>query len=382
MANVEIQGLSKKYGKRVGVEDVSLKIADKEFVAVFGPAGAGKTTTLNLIAGIVTPDQGNVRIADRDIGGLEPAERNVAMVFESYALYPQLTVFENMAFPLRSPRYGLPEDQVRERVVHYAKVMKIDHLIERPIQALSNGQRQRTALGRALVRQPDVFLLDEPLSHLDAKLRHSMRAELKEMRQQLGTTTIYVTHDYLEAMSLGDRIVILDHGRIQQVGTPDEVYFRPANTRVASLFGDPEINLTDVHLDPRADGALGLRMFGESATLPLTDELSATLRNGRRDYSSGQLKVGFRPADVELRPPDEPGAVRGTVYSFEPLGTKCVLTVKVADGSLVRALTTGRAKFDADERVGFSVNAHDLIFFEPDGGTYLTRSELTREEEA
>ena len=376
MANVEIQGLSKKYGKRVGVDDVSLKIADKEFVAVFGPAGAGKTTTLNLIAGIVTPDRGNVRIADRDIGGLEPAERNVAMVFESYALYPQLTVFENMAFPLRSPKYGLPEAQVRERVVHYAKVMKIDHLIERPIQALSNGQRQRTALGRALVRKPDVFLLDEPLSHLDAKLRHSMRAELKEMRQQLGTTTIYVTHDYLEAMSLGDRIVILDQGRIQQVGTPDEIYFRPANTRVASLFGDPEINLVDVHLGPGANGARGLKMFGGSATLPLTEDLSTTLRN----HGSDRLRVGFRPADVELRPADDPNAMQGSVYSFEPLGTKCVLTMTVADGSRVRALTTGRARFDADERVGFQLNAHDLIFFDLGSGGYLTRSELTREE--
>ena len=376
MANVEILGLSKKYGKRVGVDDVSLKIADKEFVAVFGPAGAGKTTTLNLIAGIVTPDKGNVRIADRDIGGLEPAERNVAMVFESYALYPQLTVFENMAFPLRSPKYGLPEDQVRERVIHYAKVMKIDHLIERPIQALSNGQRQRTALGRALVRKPDVFLLDEPLSHLDAKLRHSMRAELKEMRQQLGTTTIYVPHDYLEAMSLGDRIVILDQGRIQQVGTPDEVYFRPANRRVASLFGDPEINLVDARLESGPNGSLGLKLFGQGMGLSLPEELSAPLGN----LKSGHLLVGFRPADVELRPADDQEAMQGTVYSFEPLGTKCVLTLTVADGSRLRALTTGRAHFKADERVGFQINAHDLIFFDPDSGNYLTRSELTREE--
>ena len=376
MANVEIQGLSKNYGKRLGVEDVSLKIADKEFVAIFGPAGAGKTTTLNLIAGIVTPDKGNVRIGDRDIGGLEPAERNVAMVFESYALYPQLTVFENMAFPLRSPKYRLPEDQVRERVVHYAKVMKIDHLVDRPIQALSNGQRQRTALGRALVRKPDVFLLDEPLSHLDAKLRHSMRAELKEMRQQLGTTTIYVTHDYLEAMSLGDRIVILDHGRIQQVGTPDEVYFRPANTRVAGLFGDPEVNLVEGHLEPGTSGPLGLRVLGESVVISLTEELSSILRT----QNSDRIHVGIRPADIALHSPDDPGVMLGTVYSFEPLGTKCVLTLTVADGTKVRALTTGRARYRADERVGFMMNAHDLIFFDMNTGKYLTRSELTQEE--
>ena len=199
MASVELQGLTKFYNKRRGVENLSLDIHDKEFMAVFGPAGAGKTTTLNLVAGIVTPNSGTVKLGGRDIGGLEPADRNVAMVFESYALYPQFNVYDNMAFPLRSPKFKMSEDKIKERVTHHAKVMRIDHLLQRPIQALSNGQRQRTALGRALVRNPDVFLLDEPLSHLDAKLRHSMRAELKEMRTQLGTTTIYVTHDYLEA---------------------------------------------------------------------------------------------------------------------------------------------------------------------------------------
>ncbi len=376
MANVEIQSLSKKYGKRTGVDDISLKIADQEFITVFGPAGAGKTTTLSLIAGIVTPDQGNVLIADRDVGGLEPAERNVAMVFESYALYPQLTVFDNMAFPLRSPKYRLPEEKVREQVVHYAKVMKIDHLIERPIQALSNGQRQRTALGRALVRKPDVFLLDEPLSHLDAKLRHSMRAELKEMRQQLGTTTIYVTHDYLEAMSLGDRVVILDLGRILQVGTPDEVYFRPATTRVASLFGDPEINLVDAAVGSLPNGSVGLKMFGGGVVIPVSPEMSPKLRG----LGSPSLRIGFRPADVELRPADDPQTMPGVVYSFEPLGTKCVLTLTVADGSRVRALTTGRAQFSADERVGFQIHLRDLIFFDPGSGVYLTRSDLSREE--
>ncbi len=248
MASVELKGLTKWYGKRRGVEDLSLNIADKEFVAIFGPAGAGKTTTLNLIAGIVTPNRGSVKIAGRDIDGLEPADRNVAMVFESYALYPQLSVFDNMAFPLRSPKFKLPEDQVKERVTQYARVMKIDHLVDRQITALSNGQRQRVALGRALVRKPDIFLLDEPLSHLDAKLRHSMRAELKEMRSQLGTTTLYVTHDYLEAMSLADRILVINEGRTQQIGTPKEIYFRPASTLVAHLFGDPDVNLVDATL--------------------------------------------------------------------------------------------------------------------------------------
>src|ERR1700730_4502000 len=321
MASVDIQGLTKWYGKRRGVEDLSLNIADKEFVAMFGPAGAGKTTTLNLIAGIVTPNRGTVRIGGRDIDGLEPAERNVAMVFESYALYPQLSRFDSMAFPLRSPKFRIPEDQVKERVTQYAKVMKIDHLLGRQITALSNGQRQRTALGRALVRNPDIFLLDEPLSHLDAKLRHSMRAELKEMRSQLGTTTVYVTHDYLEAMSLGDRIAVINQGRIQQVGTPDDIYFRPANTTVAKLFGDPEINLVEATVRKRGDAGLEVQLLGENSPVAVPQSLLGTIAN--RD----KLIVGFRPADVEILDgtPDKKSHP-AVVYSFEPLGTKSVVT--------------------------------------------------------
>ena len=190
------------------------------------------------------------------------------MVFESYALYPQLNVYDNMAFPLRSPKFRLPEDKVKERVTHHAKVMKIDHLLQRPIEALSNGQRQRTALGRALVRQPDVFLLDEPLSHLDAKLRHSMRAELKEMRTQLGATTIYVTHDYLEAMSLGDRVAVVNEGHLLQLAPPDDVYFRPSSIDVGKFFGDPEVNIIDATFKS-SDGSLSIQMLGEKIPVPL-----------------------------------------------------------------------------------------------------------------
>ena len=239
MASVELQGLTKFYGKRRGVENLSLDIKDKEFLAVFGPAGAGKTTTLNLIAGIVTPNSGTVKIGGRDIGGLEPADRNVAMVFESYALYPQLSVYDNMAFPLRSPKFRLPEDKVKERVTHHAKVMKIDHLLQRPIQASKQRTAAANRLGEGACAPTRRFSLDEPLSHLDAKLRHSMRAELKEMRTQLGATTIYVTHDYLEAMSLGDRVAVVNQGHLLQLAPPDDVYFRPASIDVARFFGDP-----------------------------------------------------------------------------------------------------------------------------------------------
>jgi multiple sugar transport system ATP-binding protein len=376
MATIEIEGLTKFYGKRRGVENVSFTVADKEFLAIFGPAGAGKTTTLNLIAGTVTPNRGTVRIAGNSIDGLEPAERNIAMVFESYALYPNHSVYENMAFPLKSPKFRVPDSEVKERVMRVAKMMKIDHLVDRKIQALSNGQRQRTALGRALVRNPQVFLLDEPLSHLDAKLRHSMRAELKEMRSQLGTTTIYVTHDYLEAMSLGDRIVILDDGQIQQIGTPDDIYFRPANTTVAKLFGDPEINLVEATVRKRGDAGLEVQLLGENSPVAVPQSLLGTIAN--RD----KLIVGFRPADVEILDgtPDKKSHP-AVVYSFEPLGTKSVVTLEGLKGSRLRALVDGRKHFEADRRAQFRLAPEHLMFFDADTKKFIGRHNSSETED-
>lgn len=374
MASIQLSGLTKFYGKRRGVENVSLDIHDKEFLTVFGPAGAGKTTTLNLIAGIVTPNQGSVRIGDRVVDSLEPADRNVAMVFESYALYPQLTVYQNMAFPLKSPKHRLPSEEVERRVRHFAGMLKIDHLLDRPIQALSNGQRQRTALGRALVRKPDVFLMDEPLSHLDAKLRHSMRAELKEMRDQVGTTTIYVTHDYLEAMSLGDRVAVINHGQILQIGAPEEVYFRPANLEVAQLFGDPEINIVEAKVQSKSREAVRFQMLGENWNVSLPKDLDDILDG----LSTDTVLVGFRPADVEISP-ESKTAFHGVVYSFEPLGTKSVLTIDSVGGQRIRALVDGHRTFQVDRRINFSVPSRALIFFDPGNAQYLARSTQTEE---
>jgi multiple sugar transport system ATP-binding protein len=375
MASVELQGLTKYYNKRRAVENLNLDIKDKEFLAVFGPAGAGKTTTLNLIAGIVTPNSGTVKIGGRDIGGLEPADRNVAMVFESYALYPQLNVYDNMAFPLRSPKFRLPEDQVKERVTHHAKVMKIDHLLQRPIQALSNGQRQRTALGRALVRQPDVFLLDEPLSHLDAKLRHSMRAELKEMRTQLGTTTIYVTHDYLEAMSLGDRVAVVNEGHLLQLAPPDDVYLRPASIDVAKFFGDPEVNIIDAALKS-SDGPLSIQMLGENISVPLPADVAQVLNQKH----TRKIQVGIRPPDIRIASEGDKQAFHATIYSFEPLGTKSILTLKAADGNFVRALVDGHLTFEMERRTQFRVDPRMLIVFDSETQRFLARSTDAAEE--
>jgi len=372
MASVELSGLTKWYGKRRGVEDLSLNIADKEFVAMFGPAGAGKTTTLNLIAGIVTPNRGTVKIAGRDIDGLEPAERNVAMVFESYALYPQLSVFDNMAFPLRSPKFKLPEDQVKQRVTQYAKVMKIDQLLGLQITALSNGQRQRTALGRALVRKPDILLLDEPLSQLEAKLRHSMRTELKEMRGELGTTTLYVTRDYREAMSLGDRIVVINEGRTLQVGTPKEIYLRPASTLVAQLFGDPEFNLVDGLVKAKDGTKLEFEILGEKIPMPIPEDVAQVLNKKGR----GKIRIGFRPSDVSIVRDGSKNVFHGVAYSFEPLGARSVLTVQAVDGTRIRASVDGHLTFEMDRRVQFSIDPRSVLVFDADTQSFLARSQL------
>jgi ABC-type sugar transport system ATPase subunit len=294
------------------------------------------------------------------------------MVFESYALYPQLSVFDNMAFPLRSPKFKLPEDQVKQRVTQYAKVMKIDQLLGFQITALSNGQRQRTALGRALVRKPDILLLDEPLSQLEAKLRHSMRTELKEMRGELGTTTLYVTRDYREAMSLGDRIVVINEGRSLQVGTPKEIYLRPASTLVAQLFGDPEFNLVDGLVKAKDGTKLEFEILGEKIPMPIPEDVAQVLNKKGR----GKIRIGFRPSDVSIVRDGSKNVFHGVAYSFEPLGARSVLTVQAVDGTRIRASVDGHLTFEMDRRVQFSIDPRSVLVFDADTQSFLARSQL------
>jgi len=237
MAKLTLQNLTKDFGKVRAVNDMSLEVADGEFIVMLGPSGAGKTTTLKLIAGAETPTDGKVYIGDRLMNGVEPHRRNVAMAFESYALYPHMTVKDNLAFPLKAPGRKLPGHEIEARVKTVSETLNIHMLLDRLPQHLSNGQKQRVALGRAMVREPDVLLLDEPISHLDAKLRHRMRTEFKALEATIRYTTIYVTHDYLEALSLGDRLVVLNQGEIQQIGKPHDVFDNPANIFVAQILG-------------------------------------------------------------------------------------------------------------------------------------------------
>ena len=254
MSRIQLENVTKKFGKVTALDGVTLDIKDKEFFVLFGPAGAGKTTILNCIAGIQIPEEGVVKF-DGDVMNLvDAAHRDTAMVFENYALYPQMTVYDNMASPLRSNLYKKDEEYIKNKIQEIAEMMKMDYLLQRLPSQLSNGQKQRVAMGRALVRSPRVYLMDEPLAHLDAKLRNAMRTELKEIQANFGTTSIYVTHDFMEAMSLGDRIAIVNEGHIVQIGTGDEIYYMPCNEFVAQLMGDPEINIIGGSLAKSGDG--------------------------------------------------------------------------------------------------------------------------------
>lgn len=368
MGSLRLEGVSKSYGSAVAVKNLNLEVREREFVVIFGAAGAGKTTTLNLIAGIAVPDSGRVILDGQVANTVEPSDRDLAMVFENYALYPQLTVYENMAFPLKSPKIKMNAADIRTRVTEVARTLKIDHLLGRGITALSNGQRQRTALGRALVRKPKMFLMDEPLSHLDAKLRNLMRIELKLVQSELDTTTLYVTHDYLEALSLGNRIVILDGGEVLQIGTPDEVYLRPATVTVAQGFGDPEINLLDITVS-RTGAQTQAVPKGGGRGFTVDPAIAGSL-------GSSSYTLGFRPADVQLRPGGD-ADVSGTVYSFEPLGARAVLIVE-SHGTLFRALVDGETEAEIGSPAHFSVAPENLIFFGP-GGRFVARSQLRGE---
>ncbi|PZN08750.1 MAG: glycerol-3-phosphate ABC transporter ATP-binding protein [Bacillota bacterium] len=343
MARVQLVEVTKRFGSTVAVDRVSLDIADGEFLVLVGPSGCGKSTLLRLIAGLEDVTEGEIYIDDRNVNDVPPKDRDVAMVFQNYALYPHMTVYDNMAFGLRMRK--VPRDEIDRRVRQAAETLGLTHLLKRRPAQLSGGQRQRVALGRAIVRDPKVFLMDEPLSNLDAQLRVQMRTELARLHQRLGTTTIYVTHDQVEAMTLGDRIAVLRDGKLQQVATPHEIYARPANVFVASFIGSPPMNFVRGQVESREDGVW---FTGEGLTCRLEGELAeaaaAYLRtgdgfgssDGDRAGASGQGRrdaiLGVRPEHVQARLADE-GSVAGTGASGGAAGQgpHLVATVEVVE---------------------------------------------------
>lgn len=373
MAKIELCNITKKFGDVVALSDINLTVEDNEFFVLFGPAGAGKTTLLKTIAGAEFPDQGLVKIGDKIVNHVESKDRNVSMVFENYALYANLSVYDNIASPMRSRLYRKDEAYIKDAVDRVTKMMKINHLLDRKPSQLSNGQRQRVALGRCLVRNPNVFLMDEPLAHLDAKLRHFMRGELKEMQTSINSTTIYVTHDYMEAMSLADRIAVLNKGKIVQIGTAQEMYYTPCNEFVASLFGEPEINLIPAEL-VKQEGTLYLQMLGQDIKIyPEADTVEALQNAGTEE-----IHVGMRGNDIRFafeKPGDD--WFEGTVYANEPIGNKVIMTVQV--GTQKIAVTCPNDTVAAlDQKVYIWLNTKNALYFH--GGTkeFIIRNNMAR----
>ena len=312
MAEIQLKNLTKRWGNFVGVDDFNLTIQDKEFLVLLGPSGCGKTTTMRIIAGLEDCTEGEVWIDKKQINDLDPKDRDVAMVFQSYALYPNMTVYENIRFPLKVRK--VDEKTHRERVLKAASMVELLDFLDRKPSELSGGQRQRVALARAIVRQPLVFLMDEPLSNLDAKLRVSTRAQIKNLQHELSTTTIYVTHDQIEAMTLADRVVVMNNGKIQQVGSPAEIYETPSNTFVASFIGSPAMNLVKGTLSNGSFNADGMLISGLSKNV------------------EGDVILGFRAEDAEVV--DQKSQLNSSVYSFELLGDATMVTVK-SDNHLI-----------------------------------------------
>jgi multiple sugar transport system ATP-binding protein len=330
MAEVRLENVVKKFDEVLAVDDFNLTIEDKEFVVLVGPSGCGKTTTLRMIAGLETITSGDIFIGDQLINRLSAKDRNIAMVFQNYALYPHMSVFDNMAFSLEMRRR--PKDEIKQRVKEAAEILGIEHLLGRKPKQLSGGQRQRVAVGRAIVRKPEVFLFDEPLSNLDAKLRVQTRLELKKLHERLATTAVYVTHDQVEAMTMGDRIVVMKDGLIQQVGSPLELYDEPANRFVGGFIGSPAMNFFNAELTGAADKVL-LQAGAVQIELPVekSSRLSA--------YQDKSVIVGIRPEDLKTTPDHIEGkTIQGTVEVVEPIGNETYVELNAGSFNLFAAV--------------------------------------------
>ncbi|MYH58939.1 MAG: sn-glycerol-3-phosphate ABC transporter ATP-binding protein UgpC [Boseongicola sp. SB0675_bin_26] len=344
MAEIVLSNITKRWGSFVGVHDFDLTIADREFLVLLGPSGCGKTTTMRMVAGLEDPSSGEISIDGRVVNDLEPKDRDVAMVFQSYALYPNMNVYENIRFPLKVR--GVDPATHDERVRRASAMVELDDFLHRRPAELSGGQRQRVALARAIVREPNVFLMDEPLSNLDAKLRVSTRAQIKNLSHELAVTTIYVTHDQIEAMTLADRVVVMKQGVVQQVGTPTEIYDRPANAFVASFIGNPAMNLVDGEM---ASGSF-------KAENALIEGLSAP---------EGPLTLGFRAEDAGVVP--EGGQINAPIYTMELLGDATMVSVRIG-GSLVSVKAGKNYRAEIDDMVSIRISTDHCHLFDAKTG--------------
>ena len=356
MAQVILKDVVKNYGDVYAVNHVSLTVEDGEFVALVGPSGCGKTTTLNLVAGLIPMSGGTISIGDRDVSDLDPKDRDIAMVFQNYALYPQKSVYKNLAFPLQMRK--LPKEEIDKRVQAAAKTLDIVHLLERKPRELSGGQQQRVALGRALVREPRAFLMDEPLSNLDAKLRVQMRVELKRLHERLETTAIYVTHDQVEAMTLADKIVVLRAGVVEQVGSPLDLYDDPENLFVAGFIGSPKMNFFPGKVEDISEGRLTVRLNDVPDTVLTLPPPQAPLKAG------DTLTVGIRPEHFD---DSGEGRLDLTIDMLEHLGGETFAYARHGSGDLVIVETKNGRALKSGEKLEARFDPARALLFGPDG---------------
>ena len=349
MADVELRNIIKRFGNVTALDDVSFDIKDGELFVLLGPTGAGKTTTLRTISGLTRQDSGSVLFDGQPIDNLTPAERDTAFVFQQYSLYPTMSVYDNLAFPLRSPLRRIPEPEIKKRVEETAEILRISSLLERKTGHLSGGEMQRVSIGRAIVRQPRVFLMDEPLSNLDFKLREALRVELEHIQKTQGSTTLFVTHDQVEALTMSDRIAVLREGRIVQVGTPHDIYDRPATVFVAQLVGTPRVNLLEAGLENGnlhvKDTSITLSLAAETADIP------------------ERCLLGVRPEDVK---PNSEGEFNGEIALIEPLGVETIIHINTGSQTLL-STEAGISSWRIGEQVRFNIVRERLHYFDTDG---------------
>ena len=348
MSNLQLQNVTKEFPGVTALNDVTFDVQDGEFFILLGPTGAGKTTTLRVIAGLTKQDGGTILLDEEPVDEFPPAERDVALVFQQYSLYPTMSVFDNLAFPLRSPMRKLPEDEIKTKVEATAEILRIEHLIERKTAHLSGGEMQRVSIGRAIVRDPRIFLMDEPLSNLDFKLREALRVELQHLQKTQGSTTLFVTHDQIEALTMADRIAVLNRGQIIQIGTPEDIYDRPATTFVAQLVGTPRINLMKTQ---RENGTLQIEK--SDLHLPMPPDCGVP----------EEILLGIRPEDIDIEPD---GNFSGQVALTEPLGVETVVHVRSGEQTLV-SLIPGLVNYRKGDDVKFNIHSDRLHCFELDG---------------
>ncbi len=365
MPRIELDSVVKTFGKVTALQGIGLDIKDGEFFVLVGPTGAGKTTTLRVVAGLEKIDSGDVVIGEESAEGLSPSERDVAFVYQSFSLYPKMTVKENLEFPLRSPVHRETRKTIDERVDFVADILHIGPLLDRMPDALSGGEMQRVGIGRAIIRKPQIFLMDEPLSDLDAKLREELRVELREIQHELGTTTIYVTHDQIEAMSMADKVAVLNGGVIHQIGTPKEVYSRPKDLFVASFIGTPRINLFECRTPSPSKPELVLE--GGVITMPVAKQTANRLASV---VSNDNLVLGIRPEAIRLQEQKVDGGFKAETMFIEHYGSMNIINLKIQDKLIkVRTHPTDRVEQGKSYWLGFAEK--NMVFFDKDSGKAL-----------